>query len=75
MVHISTLNVSTNQLSSLNHIENLVALETLVADDNKLQGLPPGTNNLQLLKVLSIRNNRIHKKIFSCTVKVLLVIL
>lgn len=75
MVHISTLNVSTNQLSSLNHIENLVSLETLVADDNKLQGLPPGTDNLQLLKVLSIRNNRIHKKNFSRKAKVLLVIL
>ncbi|CAI7999217.1 Geranylgeranyl transferase type-2 subunit alpha, partial [Geodia barretti] len=62
MLTIRTLNISNNQLCSLNHIENLVSLETLVADNNQLQGLPPGTEKLQMLKVLSIRNNRIHTK-------------
>ena len=64
MLTIQTLNISNNQLCSLNHIENLVSLETLVADNNQLQGLPPGTEKLQMLKVLSIRNNRIHTKLW-----------
>ena len=64
MLHIHTLNVSNNQLHSLTGVPSLVSLKTLIADDNQLQGLPPGIEELELLKVLSIRNNRILTRIW-----------
>lgn len=59
MCHLCTLDLSHNQLTALHHVENLVCLETLIVDDNKLKELPPDMEQLQMLKVLSIRNNSI----------------
>ena len=64
MVHLHSLDISDNKLTSLHGVENLVALETLVADDNKLEELPPGMEDLRLLRVLSIKNNSIHSNLF-----------
>ena len=62
MCHLRTLDLSHNQLTALNNVDNLVCLETLTVDDNKLKELPPGMEKLQMLRVLSIRNNSIHPK-------------
>lgn len=59
MLHLCSLDLSNNYLTSLSNVENLVCLDTLVVDDNKLEELPPGMEQLQLLRVLSIRNNSI----------------
>ena len=59
MFHLTSLDLSNNHLTSLHNIENLVSLDTLIVDDNKLQELTPGIESLQLLRVLSIRNNRL----------------
>jgi geranylgeranyl transferase type-2 subunit alpha len=59
MCHLRTLDLSHNQLTALNNVDNLVCLETLTVDDNKLKELPPGMEKLQMLRVLSIRNNKL----------------
>lgn len=69
MIHLHLLDMSSNQLSSLHDVENLVSLDTLIVDDNKLEELPPGIEELQLLRVLSIRNNSILS-VCVCTVTI-----
>lgn len=66
MLHIRLLDLSSNQLSSLHDLQNLVCLDTLVVDDNKLEEIPSGMGQLQLLRVLSIRNNSIPLCVCVC---------
>ena len=60
MLHIQSLDLSGNQLISLPGVEDLLCVSVLVLDDNRLEDLPSVMAELQLLRVLSIRNNSIH---------------
>lgn len=60
MLLFTSVDLRSNSLSSLPTLQHLRCVHTLLLDDNRLQGLPPQTNQLASLKVLSLKNNRIH---------------
>lgn len=59
MLHLTVLNLSSNQLSVVHDVHHLKCLVELILDDNLIKEFQPEIAGLPKLRILSAKNNRI----------------